>query len=81
MPADSEADLRLEIGHVLLIDIVGYSKLLITEQRDQLQALNEIVKTPPVPFVGRKRRVGPGCHRMVAAFTLRQCRGACPMRS
>jgi TolB-like protein len=44
MPADSEADLRLEIGHVLLADIVGYSKLLITDQREQLQALNEIVR-------------------------------------
>ena len=44
MPADSESDLQLEIGHVLLIDIVGYSKLLITEQREQLRALNEIVR-------------------------------------
>jgi TolB-like protein/Tfp pilus assembly protein PilF len=44
MPAPSEPDLRLEIGHVLLIDIVGYSKLLITEQRERLQALNEIVR-------------------------------------
>src|SRR5260370_32815956 len=44
MPADSEADLRLEIGHVLLVDMVGYSKLLITDQREQLQALNEIVR-------------------------------------
>ena len=44
MPTDSESDLRLEIGHVLLIDIVGYSKLLITEQRKQLRALNEIVR-------------------------------------
>jgi TolB-like protein/Tfp pilus assembly protein PilF len=44
MPAASESDLRLEIGHVLLIDIVGYSKLLITEQRERLQALNEIVR-------------------------------------
>jgi len=44
MPTDSEPDLQLEIGHVLLIDIVGYSKLLITEQRERLQALNEIVK-------------------------------------
>ena len=44
MRADSESDLRLVIGHVLLIDIVGYSKLLITEQRQQLQALNEIVR-------------------------------------
>jgi len=44
MPTDSEADLRLEIGHVLLVDMVGYSKLLITDQREQLQALNEIVR-------------------------------------
>jgi len=34
----------LEIGHVLLVDVVGYSKLLITEQRERLQALNEIVR-------------------------------------
>ena len=40
----SESDFQLEIGHVLLIDIVGYSKLLITEQREQLQTLNEIVR-------------------------------------
>ena len=33
MPTDSEPDLQLEIGHVLLVDIVSYSKLLITEQR------------------------------------------------
>jgi len=26
---------KFEIGHLLLIDIVGYSKLLITEQRQQ----------------------------------------------
>jgi serine/threonine-protein kinase len=44
MPTDSESDLQLEIGHVLLVDIVGYSKLLITEQRERLQALNEIVR-------------------------------------
>src|ERR1044072_8472078 len=33
----------MEIGHVLFIDIVGYSKLLITEQSDQLQTLKAIV--------------------------------------
>jgi len=44
MPTASESDFQLEIGRVLLIDIVGYSKLLITEQREQLQALNEIVR-------------------------------------
>ncbi len=44
MAADAERDLQLEVGHVLLIDIVGYTKLLITEQREQLRALNEIVR-------------------------------------
>jgi hypothetical protein len=38
------SDLKLEIGHVLFIDIVGYSKLLITEQSDQLQTLKAIVR-------------------------------------
>jgi TolB-like protein len=47
MPALPEPDLQLEIGHVLLIDLVGYSQLLITEQRERLQALNEIVRNTP----------------------------------
>src|SRR6516164_7900536 len=44
MSTEPESDLQLVIGHVLLVDIVGYSKLLITEQRERLQALNEIVR-------------------------------------
>src|SRR5216110_3022364 len=40
----SEADAKFEIGHVLFIDIVGYSKLLIHEQSEQLQKLREIVR-------------------------------------
>jgi hypothetical protein len=36
-------DVKLEIGHVLFIDIVGYSKLLITDQSERLQKLKEIV--------------------------------------
>ena len=34
---------RLEIAHVLFIDIVGYSKLLTDEQSEALQELNQIV--------------------------------------
>ena len=45
MTAESSSDVKFEIGHVLLIDIVGYSKLLIHEQRERLQALNEIVRS------------------------------------
>src|SRR5881296_1803521 len=42
---DNEADdnLRLEIRHVLFIDIVGYSKLLIEEQKERLSQLTAIV--------------------------------------
>src|SRR5216117_2673438 len=44
MAADSEPDVQLEIGHVLFLDIVGYSKLLINEQSGQIQKLKEIVR-------------------------------------
>jgi tetratricopeptide (TPR) repeat protein/class 3 adenylate cyclase len=44
MADENKSELRLEIGHVLFIDIVGYSKLLITEQSDQVQKLKEIVR-------------------------------------
>src|SRR5206468_1429333 len=37
-------EIGLEIGHVLFIDIVGYSKLLIDEKRDYLHTLNEVVR-------------------------------------
>src|SRR5438105_12945507 len=39
-----EADVKFEIGHVLFVDIVGYSKLLIHEQSEQLQKLREIAR-------------------------------------
>src|SRR5437870_2562376 len=42
MPCGSEV--KFEIGHVLFIDIVGYSKLLITEQSEQIQKLKEVVR-------------------------------------
>jgi hypothetical protein len=44
MPAEPASDLKFEIGHVLFIDIVGYSKLLIDEQRERIQGLKEIVR-------------------------------------
>jgi hypothetical protein len=41
--SEQSPDIRFEIGHVLFIDIVGYSKLLIHEQSEQIQKLKEIV--------------------------------------
>jgi adenylate cyclase len=44
-PTSSQsADLKFEIAHVLFIDIVGYSKLLINEQSEQIQTLRDIVR-------------------------------------
>jgi TolB-like protein len=44
MAPEPERNLRLEIGHVLFIDIVGYSKLLIEEQKERLRQLTDIVR-------------------------------------
>src|SRR5437870_5171019 len=44
MSSEVKKEIELEIEHVLFIDIVGYSKLLIDEQRDYLHTLNEIVR-------------------------------------
>src|SRR6516164_4620329 len=44
MPSASSSDVKFEIGHVMFIDIVGYSKLLISEQSEQIQKLREIVR-------------------------------------
>ena len=49
VPQESYDNLRLEIGHVLFIDIIGYSKLLNEEQKERLDQLIEIVlATTPV---------------------------------
>jgi TolB-like protein/class 3 adenylate cyclase/Tfp pilus assembly protein PilF len=45
MSFEAKPEIRLEIGHVLFIDIVGYSKLLITEQSEQIQKLKETVRS------------------------------------
>jgi TolB-like protein/Flp pilus assembly protein TadD len=44
MATHSQSDLQFEIGHVLFIDIVGYSKLLIDQQRERIRELKEIVR-------------------------------------
>jgi len=44
MADEERAKPRLEIAHVLFMDIVGYSKLLTDEQSEALQELNQIVR-------------------------------------
>src|SRR6202011_5266116 len=40
-----QAKPRLEIGHVLCIDIVSYSKLRLTQQSEALRQLNQVVSS------------------------------------
>ena len=44
MSAMRKPDLHLEIAHVLIMDVVGYSKLLVNEQREVVRQLNQIVR-------------------------------------
>src|SRR2546430_9293788 len=44
MPNIQESHLHLEIAHVLFMDVVGYSKLLVNEQREIMQQLNQLVR-------------------------------------
>src|ERR1700730_12916319 len=44
MSDEKKTELRLEIAHVLFIDIVGFSKLLIEDQTEALEELNEVVR-------------------------------------
>jgi TolB-like protein/class 3 adenylate cyclase/Tfp pilus assembly protein PilF len=45
MPQDPESDVELTIGHVLFMDVVGYSTLLLDEQRELQQQLTQIVRS------------------------------------
>src|SRR5213083_24460 len=47
MAAKLKTDSHLEIAHVLFIDVVGYSKLLVNEQREVVEQLNRTVRKTP----------------------------------
>jgi TolB-like protein/Tfp pilus assembly protein PilF len=44
MASELKPHLHLEVGHILFLDIVGYSKLLADEQKELVQELNQIVR-------------------------------------
>src|ERR1043166_8160264 len=47
MTAKLKSDPHLAIAHVLFIDVVGYSKLLVNEQRDVIEQLTRVVRKTP----------------------------------
>src|SRR5260370_3484035 len=44
MSAERKPDLHLEVAHVLFMDVVGFSKLLINDQSEILEQLNQLVR-------------------------------------
>jgi len=55
MSIEIKKEIPLEIAHVLLIDVVGYSRLLVNEQIELLQELNQIVRgTDELGAAGRR---------------------------
>src|SRR6202040_1481405 len=44
MSAEGKKEIELEIAHVLFIDIIGYSKLSINEQRAAIDELTQVVR-------------------------------------
>ena len=63
MAAEVKKEIELEIAYVLFIDIVGYSKLLIDQQRRLLELLNEIVRGT------EQFRKAEGSHRLITIPT------------
>src|SRR6266571_4329329 len=47
MLSEHKPDLHLEIAHVLFVDVVGFSKLLINDQSEILSQLNQLVRNTP----------------------------------
>ena len=72
MASAIETHLHLAVGHILFLDIVGYSKLLADEQRELVQELNQIVRETmqfrEAEAVGKLARLPTG-DGMVLVFT------------
>ena len=73
MSAETAPDARLDIAHLLFIDIVGYSKLLTNEQSERLQELNRVVRETgqfrAAEAEGKLLRIPTGDGMILAFFT------------
>src|SRR5947207_10198655 len=73
MQAELTSDPKLEIGHVLFVDIVAYSKLLSSQQRELFALLNDIVRNNEqfraAEAAGKLVRIPTGDGMVLAFFT------------
>jgi len=80
----SETEVQLEIGHVLFIDIVGYSKALIDDQRALQQDLNDVVRNTEqfraAESAGRLIRLPTGDGMALVFFTTPEAPLQCAMQ-
>src|SRR5437868_9744076 len=71
--SEPQADFRLEIAHVLFMDIVCFSKSLINEQSEMLRRLNQIVastaQVQTAEAAGKLTRLPTGDGIALAFFT------------
>src|SRR5881397_3053324 len=83
MNAELESDAQLEIGHVLFMDIVGFSKLLVDQQTECSHRLNQIVRNTEqfrvAEAAGRLIRLPTGDGMVLVFFTSPEAPARCAM--
>jgi TolB-like protein/Tfp pilus assembly protein PilF/class 3 adenylate cyclase len=84
MSAELESDAQLEIGHVLFMDIVGFSKLLVDQQAVCAHRLNQIVRNTDqfraAEAAGRLTRLPTGDGMVLVFFTGPEAPTRCAMQ-
>src|SRR5437867_1351528 len=83
MHSELESDAQLEIGHVLFMDIVGFSKLLLDQQAECSHRLNQIVRNTEqfraAEAAGRLNRLPTGDGMVLVFFTSPEAPTRCAM--
>src|SRR5438270_2816558 len=83
MPAEVKKEIELEIAHVLFLDIVGYSKLSINEQRAVVDELTTIVRGSDqyqkAEAAGRLIKIPTGDGMALVFYTSQEAPAQCAM--
>src|SRR6266699_6980822 len=81
MSADVKREIQLDIAHVLFIDIVGYSKLSISDQHAAVEELTRIVRASEqfqrAEAVSRLTRIPTGDGMALAFYTSPEAPAQC----
>src|SRR3989475_7736563 len=84
MPIQIKNEIQLEIAHVLFIDIVGYSKLLISDQHARVEELNRIVRASQqfqrAEAASRLTRIPTGDGMALAFYTSPEAPAQCAVQ-